>query len=127
MAPEVKLGRHYDTKADIYSLGVILGDLFDLNINIVRVKNSELEIKFLTLKELNKKMQSNEKEFRPNCDEILNVKKWVLSLNDIKDIIFEQIRSLDKESFQYFFISKKIYFIISLSCENRLSCNERQT
>jgi serine/threonine protein kinase len=34
MAPEVKLGRHYDTKADVYSLGVISKDLFVFDILI---------------------------------------------------------------------------------------------
>jgi serine/threonine protein kinase len=30
MAPEVVNNRKYDTKADVYSLGVILGELFDI-------------------------------------------------------------------------------------------------
>jgi serine/threonine protein kinase len=32
-APEVLNGRKYDTKADIYSLGIILINLFDIDIN----------------------------------------------------------------------------------------------
>jgi serine/threonine protein kinase len=32
-APEVSSGRNYDTKSDIYSLGVIASDLFDVDIN----------------------------------------------------------------------------------------------
>jgi hypothetical protein len=32
MAPEVFDGRIYDTKADIYSLGKILGHLFDIDV-----------------------------------------------------------------------------------------------
>jgi hypothetical protein len=34
MAPEVSKGKKYDTKADIYSLGVILQDLFNIDIDI---------------------------------------------------------------------------------------------
>lgn len=33
MAPEVKAGGFYNTQADIYSLGIIAQELFDLNIN----------------------------------------------------------------------------------------------
>jgi len=33
IAPEVSSGRNYDTKADIYSLGIIIQDLFDIDIN----------------------------------------------------------------------------------------------
>jgi serine/threonine protein kinase len=33
VAPEVKIGRYYDMKADIFSLGVILQDVFNLDIN----------------------------------------------------------------------------------------------
>jgi serine/threonine protein kinase len=31
-APEVKSGRNYNTKADIYSLGILAMDLFDVDI-----------------------------------------------------------------------------------------------
>jgi alpha-tubulin suppressor-like RCC1 family protein len=110
MAPEVRNGRNYDTKADIYSLGVIIRELFDLNNNIVQEeKNTDLEMKFSNLKELNSKMKSNEKEFRPNCDEILSEReKWILSSIDIKDVILEQNGSLSKESFKFLFINKKL-------------------
>jgi serine/threonine protein kinase len=33
MAPEVMRRRRYDTKADIYSLGIVIQDLFDFDIN----------------------------------------------------------------------------------------------
>ncbi len=33
VAPEVSSGRNYDMKADIYSLGVVLQDLFDVDIH----------------------------------------------------------------------------------------------
>jgi serine/threonine protein kinase len=33
IAPEVENGENYDTKADIYSLGMILKDKFDISFN----------------------------------------------------------------------------------------------
>jgi serine/threonine protein kinase len=33
IAPEVFEGKIYDTKADIYSLGILLGELFEINDN----------------------------------------------------------------------------------------------
>ncbi len=33
IAPEVSRGTKYDTKADVYSLGTIMENLFDLNVN----------------------------------------------------------------------------------------------
>ncbi len=33
MAPEVENGRKYDTRADIYSLGVVLKELYFIDIN----------------------------------------------------------------------------------------------
>jgi serine/threonine protein kinase len=38
MAPEVLSGRSYDTKSDIYSLGVITQELFDIDINTYVLK-----------------------------------------------------------------------------------------
>ncbi len=32
-APEVRKSQTYDTKADIYSLGVILQEIFNINVN----------------------------------------------------------------------------------------------
>jgi serine/threonine protein kinase len=38
-APEVMSGRNYDLKVDIYSLGVILQDLFNIDINEYNMKH----------------------------------------------------------------------------------------
>jgi hypothetical protein len=58
MAPEVKMGRKYDTKADIYSLGFIVAELFDLDINKLNTKQgkSKLEMKFSSLEELSSRI-----------------------------------------------------------------------
>jgi serine/threonine protein kinase len=112
MAPEIKLGRHYDTKADIYSLGVILQELFNFNNTSTAFgkQNSSYERKrFFNLNELSARMRNPEKDYRPNCDIILREKeKFFFNLNDIKDVIVAQITSLDKGNFQYLFLDKKI-------------------
>jgi alpha-tubulin suppressor-like RCC1 family protein len=112
MAPEVKLGRYYDTKADIYSLGVILQELFNSNNTNTASdqQNSSYErTLFFNLNELSARMRNSEKDYRPNCDIILRDKeKFFFNLNDIKDVIVAQITSLDKEKFQYLFLNKKI-------------------
>jgi serine/threonine protein kinase len=110
MAPEVFRGRKYDTRADIYSLGVIAGQLFNFDINKQNVKQrkSKLKMKFSILKEFFSRMISTETKYRTYCDEILSQKEsWTLSTTEIKDIISEQIKILPKDSFEYFFINAK--------------------
>jgi serine/threonine protein kinase len=110
MAPETLSGRKYDTRADIYSLGVIAGQLFNFDINKQNVKQgkSMLEMKFSSLEELYSRMISTERKYRPYCDEILSQKEsWTLSTTANKDIIFEQIEILPKDSFEYYFINAK--------------------
>jgi serine/threonine protein kinase len=110
MAPEVVSGRKYDTRADIFSLGVIVQQLFGFDINKQNVKQgkSKLEMKFSSLEELYSRMTSFQTKYRPNCDEILSQKEsWTLSTTEIKDIISEQIKILPKDSFEYFFINTK--------------------
>ncbi len=36
-APEVLKGRNYNTKADVYSLGVILQEMFDIDVNSINI------------------------------------------------------------------------------------------
>jgi hypothetical protein len=90
--------------ASYCSLGVIIRELFDLDNNIVQKKiYTDLEMKFSILKELNSKMKSNKKEFRPNCDEILNErKKWILSSMDMKKCNFITKRLSIKRKFSVF-------------------------
>jgi serine/threonine protein kinase len=110
MAPEVKLKTkhiysHYDTKEDIYSLGVILEQLLK---DIISGNNSELEMEFSNLKELITRMKFDGKELRPNCDEILSEKeKWTLNKKNFEKLISEKTESLDEESFQCLCITEK--------------------
>ena len=73
IAPEV-WDENYDTKADVYSLSIILEDLFDLDFNASR--DDELRDHFETIEKLVEDMRRMAKN-RPNCREILNEHdKW---------------------------------------------------
>jgi serine/threonine protein kinase len=106
VAPEVMSSKKYDTKADIYSFGVILQELFNIDINeYLKYKSffnfiisyhllnfrsigegSKLEDKYLNLFELAKQMTSSLKKRRPNCDELMLKKNlWTLSLYELQN------------------------------------------
>ncbi len=107
VAPEVMSSRKYDTKADIYSLGLILQELFNIDINEYLKYKSFFEIlifyflfEFFFIRSsmmiinnslLNKKynnviksiceMMSAMKSTRPTCEQLLNNKSlWAFSL-----------------------------------------------
>jgi serine/threonine protein kinase len=106
-APEVMRTRNYDMKADIYSLGVILQELFNIDINEYNMKHkfifyilrflffsnhrpigerSKLANKYSKLFELTERMVAPQKNKRPNCDEILlNKDFWSFSLSQLKN------------------------------------------
>jgi serine/threonine protein kinase len=105
-APEVMITKNYDLKVDIYSLGVILQELFNIYINeYLKYKSifnflifyfsinfrpigegSKLENKYLNLFELSERMTSALKNRRPNCDEILVQKHlWSLNLTELQN------------------------------------------
>jgi serine/threonine protein kinase len=105
-APEVMRTRNYDMKADIYSLGVILQELFNIDINeymknfdpFLNFNNfiifmfrpigegSKLEKEYSSLIRLTVKMIAPQKNSRPNCEKILLEKSsWALDLSDLKN------------------------------------------
>jgi serine/threonine protein kinase len=114
MAPEVKEGRKYDTGVDVFSLGVILQELFNSNeqnlekmcssdhlfqqfvSNIGEKKGLELKSKFSKLIEFTKQMKNNDKLSRPSCIQLLREEKiWCNSPIEVKDV-FEKARKCNK-------------------------------
>jgi serine/threonine protein kinase len=110
IAPEVLMSGKYDTKADIFNLGVIVRELFDLynRKQIFKQVKSMLEMKFSSLEELCSRMISTQKQLRPSCDEILSEKEsWSLNSIEIRESALKQFKSLPKQSFLYLFIKTK--------------------
>jgi serine/threonine protein kinase len=91
MAPEVELSQKYNFKADIYSLGFIVRDLFHIDFN-----DDEEDIpillsnKYEMLKELIGKTTQIDFKKRPNCAELLEDKNsWSLEVTefDLSEIL----------------------------------------
>jgi serine/threonine protein kinase len=129
MAPEVINNENYDTKADVYSLGVIFKELFDLEkaIDFLSSKKSHLrsnddknttnllESKYNKSIELFDKIYSYFPQRRPDCQAILHEKNsWALNeeelekeLNEeLKDFINSKVR--ENESTIYSMLRSKI-------------------
>jgi hypothetical protein len=126
-------------KADIYSLSVILQDLFNIDINEYYMKHefifnilrflffsnhrpigegSKLENKYSKLFELTELMFSSQKNKRPNCEEILSNKHfWAFSLSELKnDDDFRSKELLFSDHiFHSHFIRVKSELILNLS------------
>ena len=89
MAPEVKFSREYNTKADIYSLSIVVQQIFDLGNNLSR--SDELGIYFKLIEELNEKMKGNSKD-RPTCRDIIEGQnKWCLPSIHLKAFFFNDL------------------------------------
>ncbi len=112
MAPEVIKGRKHNLKADIYSLGVIINELFDFD--SVLLEKSNIVEKYRNLMNIKENMLSQNFKFRNDCIKILNAKPfWILSLYElinnfrIENILKSNIKSMD-ESFHEYFIKEKV-------------------
>ena len=89
MAPEVWDGK-YDMKADVYSLGVVLHELFDLDNNSDRSDN--LKEYFNIIEELMEDMSRKIFKKRPNCKDIIDGQnKWCLSDKPSNDFILNDL------------------------------------
>ncbi len=94
MASEVKSGK-YSTSADMYSLGIILCELFCLKFEDLSNFEAKDYQRYLPTKQVNliRDLTQEWVSKRPNCEIVLNTKqKWCLNFEDIK--FTNQLRKL---------------------------------
>jgi serine/threonine protein kinase len=123
-ALEVQNGRNYNTKADIYSLGVLAQDLFDVDIyslvfkissyfefhflfflSFIRLsgltvfENLIFKSKFECLVKWIIAMNSTQSGMRPSCSKLIeNMNSWTLSRDELEsDPEFEKFRDLSQD------------------------------
>ncbi|XP_054161088.1 probable serine/threonine-protein kinase DDB_G0271682 [Oppia nitens] len=105
MAPEVISGRKYDTKADVYSISVIIEELFDTNVNDSRDKyiKHEWSNKYCKLLDVINESMKPIYDERPTCAEIIEqYNEWAIDstvvTSDIKiDEKLEKIKHKERE------------------------------
>ncbi|XP_054168778.1 putative mitogen-activated protein kinase kinase kinase 7-like [Oppia nitens] len=81
MAPEVISGRKYDTKADVYSISVIIEELFDADVNDSRDKYilHEWSDKYCNLLNVIKHTMQPVYDDRPTCAQIIEqYNEWAI-------------------------------------------------
>jgi serine/threonine protein kinase len=115
MAPEVFSSRHYNMKADIYSLGVIIKELFRFEQFVDTDYDISLSNKYSDLQKITSKMLKQNMKKRPDCYEILLARKWALNLCEFENsfefinFVRNKIHSNSMENnFFYFFLHSKI-------------------
>ena len=106
MAPEIWNGK-YNTKADIYSLGVLVHQLFDLTNNLDR--NDKLKKYFRTIEDLLEDMMRMNMMKRPTCTEILKgSNSWCDSLIIPENFILNEMEEYSLNIYiKYHFPPKK--------------------
>ncbi|CAG2106088.1 unnamed protein product [Medioppia subpectinata] len=119
MAPEVAHSKYYDLKSDIYSLGLICCELFDVSPfsfkNKINEKSASLKEKYLQLEEpISDMLNSPMYDLRPTCTQILSrMRAWRLSLDEMLTIreMLDQISNIivtysENEFFHNFLVTK---------------------
>jgi serine/threonine protein kinase len=108
MAEEVKRGK-YDTPADMYSLGVILCELFCLKIENLGnfEENLRKSFEYYPIKQIRliRQLLQQWPSMRPNCEQVLRQKhKWSVSFDEIKfsekfaQILYQKFNSQFRET-----------------------------
>ncbi|CAG2178307.1 unnamed protein product [Oppiella nova] len=94
MAPEVFLSKHYDPKSDIYSLGLIFAEIFDVNAYNFEesIKNKLLREKYELLEgPLLEMLTEPQYDLRPTCAKLLSVINEEGDIIEIKDKVKDEV------------------------------------
>ncbi|CAG2117323.1 unnamed protein product [Medioppia subpectinata] len=121
IAHEVVTSRKYDTKADVYSLAIIGGELFDINVSAINLNNfpddyltrdNPLNAAVYEMHKLLDSMFVMKPSLRPNCGQVLDkydnwsIAKTVVQKDSEVDITVDKLLSLENKFFCDFFLNK---------------------
>jgi hypothetical protein len=88
MTPEVMVTKKYNNKADIYSAGVVINEIFGLDIKRQvdgRMNSPQLIAKFNYLVDMTQRMTDILKKLRPDSKSVLNRKYlWALNISELE-------------------------------------------
>ncbi|XP_054157176.1 interferon-induced, double-stranded RNA-activated protein kinase-like [Oppia nitens] len=105
MAPEVKRSRKYGTKADIYSLGMVNVELFNMDVNRFSkqtIVDNKLGRLYKIMYDLIVNQQNGSSDSRMSCRELLADKpNWYLNCMDIVDDIHQIIDMENSMNYDY--------------------------
>ncbi|CAG2178876.1 unnamed protein product, partial [Oppiella nova] len=85
MAPEVKRGRRYNQKCDMYSLGVLVQDLFNVDVNQVYKTDDKLNANYEKIRKLVLRLLNNVSFGRPSAHDLLvRRQEWALPYGAVR-------------------------------------------
>ncbi|CAG2102972.1 unnamed protein product [Medioppia subpectinata] len=121
LAPEVRQGRRYDTKCDMYSLGVTVQHMFNFDANTLFQTEQELDTNYEKIKKLTLRLLNNVRNGRPSAkDLIIRHNEWSIPYASVRAHVLAIIEpnasyDIDRQFAQYFLnqpICKVSYFIM---------------
>ncbi|CAG2117724.1 unnamed protein product, partial [Medioppia subpectinata] len=112
LAPEVRQGRRYDTKCDMYSLGVTVQHMFNFDANTLFQTEQELDTNYEKIKKQTLRLLNNVRNGRPSAqDLIIRHNEWSIPYASVRAHILAVIEpnasyDIDTQFVQYFLFKK---------------------